>query len=429
MTQEERKLKRQRDTKNAVAVLAGLASIVVVVIIAIVFTVSFILKNIDKTSGDTQGEKDTQVQTETETTTQESEMPLIDPLMEEAIAVVSGMTLEQKVAQMFIVTPDSLTGTKGATVVGNTTKSVFAEYPVGGLIYEKSNFKTKEQTQAMLAAMEALSIETVALPIFLGVEEEGGKASVIASNSPLDVDNIDDMSKVGATGDNVKAYEAGQIIGAYLDELGFNMNLAPIADVLTNEANTALVNRSFGSDSAVTSNMVCGMLDGLSEKNIIGVVKYFPGYGSTEGDGKNGAVSTDKTLEELMVLDLEPFKTAIDTRAEFIMVGHVSAPNVTGNNEPSSLSQYMITQVLRTDLKYSGIVMTDAMNKKAITDHYESADAAVAAILAGADIIVMPENFKEAYTGVMEAVQSGVISQERINTSLVRIVKAKLGMY
>ena len=213
MTQEERKLKRQQDTKNAMTLLGGLACIVVAFIIVIVLALSFFLKDNEELVVDTQVATETESETESETIVPETEEPIIDPLTQEAIAVVAGMSLEQKVAQMFIVTPDELTGANGATVVGNTTKRVYAEYPVGGLIYEKDNFKTREQTQEMLKAMEALSIETVALPIFLGVQEEGGKASVIASKSPIDVDNIKNMSEIGATGDNTKAYEAGQTIG------------------------------------------------------------------------------------------------------------------------------------------------------------------------------------------------------------------------
>lgn len=428
MTQEERRLKREQDTKNAVVLLTGVVCAAVAVIIVIVLLVSFLIKDGSQQVDNTEGVNNTQTESETETAQTEEEEPVIDPLTEEAIAVVSNMTLEQKVAQMFVITPDALTGANGATVVGNTTKQAYAKYPVGGLIYEKDNFKSREQTQAMLAAMEALSVETVALPIFLGAEEEGGKASVIASKSPIDVDNIDDMSEVGATADNVKAYEAGQTIGNYLYDLGFNVDFAPVADVLTNAGNTAMAKRSFGSDSAVVGDMVCGMFDGLTENNIIGVVKYFPGYGGTSGDGTEGAVSTDKTLEELMASELVPFQLAIDTRARFVMVGHISVPNVTGSTVPSSLSEYMITQVLRTDMGFEGVVVTDAMNKKAITNSYDSGEAAVAAIAAGADMILMPADFEEAYEAVIDAVNNGTITEERINTSLVRIVRAKLEM-
>lgn len=429
MTQEERRLKRQQDTKQAILLLTGMGCVAVMVVILLVLTISFLLKDKNEPVTDTQVVIETEIETESVIIETETEESIIDPLTQEAISVVAGMTLEQKVAQMFIVTPDGLTGTNGATVVGNTTKSVYAAYPVGGLIYEKDNFQTKEQTQAMLEAMESLSMDTIALPIFLGVEEEGGKASMVASKSPIDVDNIDNMGEIGATADTSAAYEAGQKIGNYLYDLGFNMNFAPVADVLSNSENSAMANRSFGNESAVVGSMVSGVLDGLAENNIIGVVKYFPGYGSTSGDGTEGAVSTEKMLDELMVSELVPFQQVIDAGTGFVMVGHVSVPNITGSEIPSSLSEYMITQVLRNDMGFTGIVITDAMNKKAITNSYESADAAVTAVAAGADIILMPEDFKEAYEGVIEAVESGVISEERINTSLVRIVKAKLGMY
>ena len=428
MTQEERRLKRQQDTKNAVTLLACTAGIVVALIIVIVLAVSFLLKDKDEPVVDTQVVTTTETESETETEETETEEPVIDPLTEEAIAVVSGMSLEQKVAQLFVITPDALTGVNGATVVGNTTKRVYAEYPVGGLIYKKNNFETKEQTRAMLSAMETLSLETVALPIFLGVDEEGGKASVIASKSPIDVDNLDDMSEVGATGDVTKAYETGDIIGTYLADLGFNVDFAQLADVLTNEENESVKDRSFGSDSTVVSNMTISVLQGLEEHNVYGVVKHFPGYGSTAEDSNEGAVSTDKTLEELKACELVPFQNAIDYGTEFVMVGHISVPNVTGSMIPSSLSEYMISQVLRTDMGFNGVVITDAMNVKAITESYESGEAAVTAILAGADMILMPEDFKEAYDAVLEAVQNGTLTEERINTSLVRIVKAKLGM-
>lgn len=429
MTQEERRLKRQQDTKQAIMLLAGIGSVALVAVVLIVLAISLLLKDKNEPVTDTQVVIETEIETESEIIETEIEESIIDPLTQEAISVVAGMTLEQKVAQMFMVTPDGLTGTNGATIVGNTTKSIYASYPVGGLIYEKDNFQTKEQTRAMLEAMESLSMDTIALPIFLGVEEEGGKASMVASKSPIDVDNIDNMSEIGASADNMAAYEAGQTIGNYLYDLGFNMNFAPVADVLSNASNSAMAKRSFGSDSGLVGSLVSSILDGLAENNIIGVVKYFPGYGSTSGDGTEGAVSTEKMLEEMLTSELVPFQHAIDTNVGFIMVGHVSVPNITGSDIPSSLSEYMITQVLRNEMGFTGIVVTDAMNKKAITNSYESADAAVTAIVAGADIILMPEDFKGAYEGVIEAVKSGVISEERINTSLVRIVKAKLGMY
>lgn len=426
MTQEERRLKRERDTKKAFVTLTGLVCIVITVVVAAVLLINFFMK--DKQANNNQPVTETQKEAATGSTEQQTEKPIIDPLTQEAITIVTGMSIEQKVAQMFVITPDALTGTTGATVVGNTTKQAYAEHPVGGLIYEKNNFKTKEQTKAMLEAMKTLSVETIALPIFLGVEEEGGKASVIASKSPLDVDNIDDMSAIGATGDAAKAYEASATIGSYLSELGFNLNLAPVGDVLTNESNTALADRSFGKDSSVVADMTVSALQGLKEKGIYGVVKHFPGQGATIGDARKGAVSTEKTLEELMACELVPFEKAIASGAEFIMAGHISVPGITGNTVPTSLSEYMITQVLRTEMGYKGIIITDAMNVKAITESYDSGEAAIAAINAGVDMILMPADFEAAYDAVLGAVKNGTIPEERINSSMVRIVKAKLGM-
>ncbi len=427
MTQEERKLKRERDTKKAFITLTGLICIVIALGAAAVFGIKLFMDKKEMISNN-QPTTETQKESENGTTEQPTEKPVIDPLTQEAITIVTGMTTEQKVAQMFVITPDALTGTQGATVVGNTTKQAYANYPVGGLIYEKNNFKTAEQTKAMLDAMKTLSIESVALPIFLGVEEEGGKASVIASTSPLDVANIEDMNVVGASGDAAKAYEAAATIGTYLSDLGFNLNLAPMADVLTNESNTALKERSFGSDSTVVSDMTVSALQGLKEKGIYGVVKHFPGQGATIGDSRKGAVSTDKTLEELMACELIPFQNAIASGAEFIMAGHIAVPGITGNTVPASLSEYMITQVLRTEMGYKGIIITDAMNVKAITESYDSGQAAIEAINAGVDMILMPSDFKAAYDAVLGAVKNGTISEERINSSLVRIVKTKLGM-
>lgn len=436
MTREERRQKREHDTKNAVALIVGIVCIVIAVGVGGLLLAGTFMRNQAIADNQTNTDANTNTNTQTSTdgqqeqNTQEpvTETPVIDPLTEQAIAVVTNLTLEQKIAQMFVVTPNEFTGTIGASVVGNTTKQNFAKYPVGGFIYEKNNFKTKEQIMAMLEAMQALSKETLALPIFLGVEEEGGKNSVIASRSPLDVENLDDTSVIGATGDATKAYEAAAVVGTYLQELGFNLDLAPVADVLTNDANTELTGRSFGSDSTLVSDMAVSALQGLKDKNIYGVVKHFPGLGATAGTSEEGVVSTNKTLEELMACELVPFQKAIEAGTSFMMVGHISVPNITGNNIPSSLSDYMISQVLRTDMGYKGIVITDAMNQKAITDTYSSSEAAIAAINAGADMILMPADFKAAYQGVLEAVQNGVISEERINTSLVRIVKVKLGM-
>ena len=430
MTQEERKQRREQETRNAATVLIGISCIVAAVVLGIVLLLAVFLKKDDKkpVNSNTEATTDTETETEEIETETETEEPVIDPQTQQAIATVSGMTLEQKVAQMFIITPDALTGVNGATVTGNTSKNAYEKYPVGGLIYMSKNLTGTEQTKDMLSKMEEFAKEKTGLSLFMGVDEESGALSRIASNRAFGVAELGKASEIGAMGEAAKAYELGSTIGNYLYDLGFNMDFAPVADVLTNSENVFLKDRSFGSDSGNVSNMVLSMLQGLEENNIYGVVKHFPGHGSTKADSHDGLATCEKNLEEMKQEELVPFQNAINNGADFIMVGHITVPNITGSTLPSSMSEYMITEVLRNQMGFDGVVITDAMNMKAITNQYDSAEAAITAINAGADIILMPADFKAAYEGVIEAVKSGTISEETINSAVVRIVKAKQAM-
>ncbi len=431
MTKEERKQRREQETKKAASLLMGICCGIAAFVVLMVLVLAFVLnsdKPVEKPNTEATVTTETETETEVVPTETEEPEPVIDEATQQAIAVVSGMTLEQKVAQMFFITPDALTGVNGATVMGNSTKAAYEKYPVGGLIYTSKNLKTTEQTKEMLSKMEAFAEEKTGLPIFLGIDEESGSHNRVASISGFGISGLSKTSEIGATGDSSKAYEMSAKIGNYLYDLGFNTNFAPVADVLTNEENDYLANRTFGSDTGNVSNMVLSSLQGLDENNVNGVVKYFPGYGSIAEDPHDGIISTNKSLEELMAVELVPFQNAINGGADFMMVGHVTVPNITGTTLPSSMSDYMIKEVLRNQMGFEGVVITDAMNMKAITNSYESAEAAILAINAGADMILMPNDFVEAYEGVLEAVNNGQISEETINAAVVRIVKAKRAM-
>lgn len=431
MDQEERRQRRQKDTKNATIIFVAFLLIVLLLVAGAVFVVGkYVI-------GDEQGEP-----RETESGTQATEtapvpvteiseapvVPAVDPTIQQAAEIVAGMTLEDKIAQMFVITPDALTGYNGVTAAGDTTKTAYQERPVGGIIYMSDNLTDREQTAAMLDNMQAIARERTGLPLFLCVDEEGGSVARIASTPAFEIENVGDMSAVGESGDPGNAYNAGNTIGMYLAELGFNVDFAPVADVLTNADNTAIGDRSFGSDAQTVASMVTAELDGLSAAGVYGTVKHFPGHGGTTGDSHDGAVTTERTLEELMAEELVPFQSAVDAGVTFVMVGHISVPNVTGDNTPSSLSEMMITDVLRTQMGYDGIVITDAMNMKAITGHYNSDKAAVLAVTAGADVILMPADYTSAHNGLLKAVQDGTITEERIDESVNRIVRAKLLM-
>ena len=435
MDREERRLRRRKDTRDAVVVLTVFAMIVALVVAGAVFGISKLMSGRNHTPVNGNAGADTQA-TETQETesipqTEEPEatetQTVVDPLVEQAAQIVSGMTLEEKVAQMFFITPEALTGYGQVTVAGDATNEAYQKYPVGGLIYNSQNLVDIDQTKTMMAKMQQYADSRISLPVFLGVDEEGGSVTRIASNEAYGLTNVNNMSDIGATGDTQNAYQAGVTIGTYLSDLGFNLDFAPVADVLT-VSDSVIGNRSFGTDSELVASMALSELQGLESMGIQGVVKHFPGHGGVSGDSHSGAVSTDKSLEELFASELVPFQRAIDGGAEVLMVGHIAAPNVTGDDTPASLSKVMITDVLRTQMGYQGVVITDAMNMTAITANHAADEAAVLAVNAGADMILMPEDFGKAYNGVIDAVNNGTIEEYRINEAVVRIVKAKLAL-
>ena len=346
----------------------------------------------------------------------------------EAEKLLDSMTNEEKVAQLFIVTPDQLTGATGVTLAGETTKAAIDERPVGGIIYMGDNLIDSAQVKEMLSNTYTYSQERIGLPMLLCVDEEGGTVARIAGSGRFGVDNVGNMSTIGETGTTEDAHAAGVTIGTYMAELGFNVNFAPVADVLTNPDNSIVKYRSFGSDVSIVSDMAIAVAEGLREQGIEATFKHFPGHGATAGDTHLGAAFTTKTKEELMKEELIPFQKAIDYGAKFMMVSHISVPNITGHDTPASLSPEMIDGILRSDMGYKGVVITDAMEMGAISSKYTSDTAAVMAIQAGADMLLTPEDFDLAYQGVLDAVESGEISEERLDESVLRIIEAKQEM-
>ena len=234
------------------------------------------------------------------------------------------------------------------------------------------------------------------------------------------------MAEIGAVNDAQKAYEVGSAIGGYLSEYGFNMDFAPDADVLTNSANQVIGSRSFGTDAQLVWSMASQVARGLKDRGVQPVYKHFPGHGATLGDTHDGFAYTEKTLDELMEAELVPFANAVKSGENCIMAAHIAAPGVTGDETPASLSYGLITGVLREKLGFDGVVVTDALNMGAIQILYSSGQAAVAAVEAGADLLLMPADFDAAYEAVLQAVQEGKISRERLDLSVRRIGRMKL---
>ncbi len=339
--------------------------------------------------------------------------------------VIATMTIEEKVAQLFIVTPEALTGYDRVTIASDVTKTALEQYPVGGLVYFDENIVSEDQITTMLANVQSYAQEIEGMSLFTCIDEEGGMVARIANNPAFDVESFENMNTVKTA---AQAANIGATIGAYLSRYGFNLDFAPVGDVITNQDNTVVIERSFGSDPETVSSLALEVFKGLDQAGVLATYKHFPGHGATSIDTHEGYAYTNKNLEELSESELIPFADAVENQVPLIMVSHISLPAVTGDNVPSSLSSKIIGGILQDELGYQGLIITDSLSMGAITNYYTSAQAAIAAIQAGNDLILMPENFEEAYQGVIEAVENGEISIDRIETSLRKIIKTKLNL-
>ena len=352
-----------------------------------------------------------------------AESPAPDANTQRAQELLRGMSLQEKICQMLFVTPEALTGYSKVTQSGDVTRSALESWPVGGLVYFSQNLVNVEQTKKMIEDAQAYSQTLTGRSLFIGVDEEGGSVARVADS--LGTTAFDDMSVYGAAGDTQAVYNIGATQAEELTALGFNVNFSPVADVLTNDDNTVVKARSFGSDPDLVSSMVTQVVKGLTDGGMLCAPKHFPGHGSTGGDTHDGFVSTDRTLEELEACDLKPFEAAIDAGAPMIMVGHMTMTAIDPDS-PASLSQAVVTGILRDQLGYDGIIITDALNMGAISQNYTTADCAVKAIAAGCDMLLCVSDVKAAVEGVTQAIEDGTLTEERINESVTRILSAKL---
>lgn len=340
---------------------------------------------------------------------------------EEQIAQIS---LEEKVAQMFFVTPDALTGYP-VTEVDEVLQSTYWNCPVGGVIMMQPNIISPEQITALNQQLQGLSLERTGFPVFLGVDEEGGNVARIASLENFPVENVGNMKEVGAQGDIKNAHRVGNYIATYLKSYGFNVDFAPVADVWIEPENTVVQERAFSNDPDLAGAMVAECVKGFQEKNIATALKHFPGHGATTADSHQGAAYSYRNLEDLRQCEFVPFRSGIEAGSEFVMLGHIALPTITGNEIPATLSAQIGAQLLREELKYDGIVITDAMNMGAIVNYYSASDAAIFAVQSGVDMILMPSDFWTAYQGVLDAVKDGRIQEKQIDTSVKRILRLK----
>ncbi len=350
-----------------------------------------------------------------------------NPETNEEIAkrMLSEMTVREKVGQLFIVRPEALStpdknlsaNYKSVSAMSQTMKNNFKKYPVGGVALFSANIVSPSQTLAFNKEL----LNACEIPLFIAVDEEGGRVARLANNKSFGLKKYESAQAVGESGNSADALEMGNTIGGYLKKYGFNMDFAPDADVFTNPKNTVIGDRAFSTDAEIAAKMAKAMAQGLRNNGIIPVYKHFPGHGDTSEDSHTGNAYANKTQEEMENCEWLPFMGA--GNLDGVMVGHISAPKITGDNTPATLSEKMVTEILRGKLGFDGLVITDALAMGAVNGEE---DYAVRAILAGCDILLMPDNLAEAFESVVNAVNNGVISEDRLDESVLRILRYKL---
>lgn len=407
----ERRQRRRRNQRIAYLILAGVMAVTTALVFITVYSLNRVFKFVKPNGG---GDLVAAAEMSSEgviiespeafggDSAQTQEMSYDDLLDDSIDTIIEGMSLEDRVAGLFIVTPEQLTGVSTAVKAGSGTQEALMNYAVGGMAYFSKNIKNEEQITEMLDTTSSMS----KYPVFTLVAEDGSKNGAISSN--LGIDGVTDVTDSDSARDNAKA------IGSAMYKYGFNFNISPVLDSSSSDKEEKDFNK--------VKDIAVSFSSGLKDAGMTSCLNAFP----AKADTSRGKTEVEKSVTDLESSEYKVFEEAVkNDSVNAIMVTGASYPNVDGDDTPACLSEKMVTDQLRNHLGFDGIILTDALNTSAITKFYSADEAAVAAIKAGADMIYLPEDFKKAYEGVKKAVEAGTISEDRINESLRRIYKVK----
>ncbi len=375
------------------------------------------------------GAKETNIPKETgmDTESPPAEAPGMeyDEAVEAAADYMENMTIEEKAGQLFIVNLELLDQRNGNYYewkrFTKEMKKSIDKYHIGGVILFSRNIANRNQTKKLINQLKKNS----AIPLFITVDEEGGDVARIANNEKMGTTVFPTMEETGNTKNTSYVYDMGATIGSEIKELGFNVDFAPVADVKTSELNLEIGTRSFGGEPGKVADLVSAFVKGMQSQNVSATLKHFPGQGSSNGDTHIESVNIDSSISSLRKNDFVPFESGIAAGADFVMVSHISVSKVTETSQPASMSDLIMETILRDELGFQGIIITDAMDMASITGNYTSAEAAYGAISSGADIVLMPLDLEMAYNEVITRINNGTISKERLDASVLRILTVK----
>lgn len=328
---------------------------------------------------------------------------------------VERLSLEEKIGQLL------LAGIEG-TGISEQAKSLIQDYHVGGLILYNKNIESAEQTRSLLNDLKQLN-QRNSIPLFLSLDQEGGSVNRL----PQQFEPFPSAHRIGQTSDENLSFQIGQITGQAVAALGFNMNYAPVLDINSNPNNPVIGERAFGSDVETVSASGIAMMRGLQSSDIIPVVKHFPGHGDTSVDSHLNLPEVNKSLQQLKEFELIPFADAVEQGADVVMIAHILLSNI-DSQHPASLSETMITSLLREEIGFEGVIITDDLTMGGITEHYDIAEAAVQSLKAGSDIVMVAHGFEraaEVFQAVKSAVDQGEISINELDEHVYRVLQLK----
>lgn len=366
----------------------------------------------------------------------------------EAEKIVSEMTLDEKIGQMLM--PDfrqwkqaGESEVQDFTEMNEEVAEIIDEFDLGGVILFAQNVKTTEQTAKLTHDLQQVAIndEDGNLPLLTTIDQEGGIVTRLGTGT-----NFPGNMAIGATKNEQSSYDTGSVIGKELNSLGINVNFAPSVDVNNNPLNPVIGLRSFSSNPDLVAKLGVKMIEGIQSNGVAAAAKHFPGHGDTATDSHYGLPKVDKSLEELKKVELKPFQAAIDNGVDMIMTAHIQFPQIEKDTYtsikdgqeiqiPATLSDDILTGLLREDMNFDGVIITDALNMAAIAENFGEVETVKMAFEAGVDIALMPTilrskadvpKLRAIVDGVKEAVENGEISEEKINESATRVVKLKI---
>ena len=342
--------------------------------------------------------------------------PTPDPVKVRAEELLSGMTLREKLCQLMIVRPEVLTGESPVTAAGETTRLALETYPVGGLIYSVDNLVTQEQTREMITNTQSYS----KLPLFISADEEGGNVGRLMYK--LGTTWVNSMYSYKDEGADT-AYSNAKTIGTDMVSCLFNTDFAPVADVWTNPANTVIGDRAYSDDFEQAAELVASAVRGFTDAGVVCCLKHFPGHGDTSTDTHEGAAVVSKSLDELRAGEFLPFVSGIEAGADMVMIGHITVTLV--DPEPATISKAIITDVLRGELGWDGVVISDSLDMGALAG-YDNGEVCVKFLEAGGDILLGIPDIETALTALEAAVTDGRLTESRIDESVQRVLELKI---